>query len=257
MVAFSATLFDFRAKFEESNNNNKEKNAFKRTKIDNEGHVIYKTSFTEWVDANRAQWDKKAKESAVYNRSHYYSNHLTADEEEEILRNLDPYERIQYFENFLENKFNIDRELFQREVHDMCIAVLAHLIVGTEWKFVGKDIVKKRKWGQLVKSLSVFAMAYRRAGKTSSIQMITSSGMVLIAGISFGVFSTSKRISKVLGTGVIKMIIEAGYADMIYTKSDEIIALRMNDNPLTERSLFMSPGNPDIYTHYSSQVEQG
>lgn len=247
MPALSKSLFDFGAKLAQVNRSN---NNYRKTGTEEPGLLWYKTQFDEWVDVNKVQWDKRAKESIVYDRQHYYTTYGNVEDDEEILSSMDPYERIQFFEEFLENKFNIDREMFQREVHDMCVAVLAHLIVGAEWKFVAKDVVKKYKWSKLVKSLSAFAMAYRRAGKTSSIQMLAATLMILCPGISIGVFSTSKRISKVLGNGVIKMIIEAGYGDMIYTKSEEIITLRVNNNPLTERSLFMSPGNPDIYTHY-------
>lgn len=242
MVNLSKNLFDFKSKLSNASNLNERK-------VVEADYLIHKTPFDQWVDVSRIQWDKKAKDSAVYKRSHYYNTETGGEDDDEILHNMDAYERIRFFEDFLENKFKIDRELFQREVHDMCVAVLAHLIVGPEWKFIGKDIVKDRGWDTLVKSLSAFAMAYRRAGKTSAIQMIAASLAILCPGISLAVFSTSKRISKVLGMGVIKMIIEAGYGDMIYTKSEEIIALRVNNNPLTERTIFMSPGNPDIYTH--------
>lgn len=222
------------------NNNNK------RVKREETKCVIYRTSFAQWTTASRAQWDRKAKDCIVYQRSHYYNTRATTEDDDEVLSGLDPYEKIQFCEEFLENRYNIDREMFQREVHSICIAICAHLIVGQQWKFVGKDIVKRRRWGNLIKSLSLFAMGYRRAGKTSSVQMHTSTLSITVPGISIGMFAVSKRISKALGMGTIKMIIEAGYGHMLYSKSDEVITLRVNENPMTERVIFMSPGNPDV-----------
>jgi hypothetical protein len=217
-----------------------------------QSHVFYKSIFESWLNVILVLWNTLAKSVALYDRASYYSSSERTEESDEPLLNIPPHDRIQFFENFLENKFNIDRELFQRQVHQMCIAVVAHLIVGKEWKFVGRDIVKQRGWEQLIKSLSFFAMSFRRAGKTSSIQMLAAALVILVCGISIAIFATNKRISMALGKGMLKMIIEAGYEDMIYTNSMESITLRMNENPKTERTIFMSPGNPDIYILYCS-----
>lgn len=211
------------------------------------GHLYLKSIFVCWITIITGWWTKKAKEGAVHKRSSYYSSAEAAVSSEEILENIDPYDRITVFEDFLENKFNIDRELFQREVHRYCVAVLAHLIVGKEWKFIGKNIVDQRGWAQLILSLSFFAMAYRRAGKTSAIQILAATALILICAISIAVFSSGKRISQVFGKGIIKMVIQAGYEDMLYRNADENIELRIGNNANSERSLFMSPGNPDIY----------
>lgn len=239
------SLFDFSSKLDGANIKEKSWTHKKQKKAEIKC-VIYKSSFNEWVDVNRTHWDKKAKETSVHPREYYFDTYSNVIDDDEILKNLDPYERIQLFEEFLENKYKIDRELFQRQVHDMITAVCAHLIVGDRWKFVGKDIVKQRGWEDIVKSLSLFAMAYRRAGKTSSCQMSASNLAILCPGINISMFANSQRIAIVMGQGVIKMIIEAGYGDMIYTKSKEIIVLRINNNPLSERTIFMSPGNPDV-----------
>jgi hypothetical protein len=233
-------LFDFQQKVAEIPN--------RRQQWTKDNHIhIHKSTVSSWLNNTSNVWKAKAKEVEVFDRKSYYTNEEETAEADEPILQIDPYERITFFEDFLENKFNIERELFQREVHKMCVPVLAHLIVGSEWNFIGREIVKRRGWENIVKSLSFFAMAYRRAGKTSSIQQITSAASILIPNMETAIFATSKRISNALGQGVKKMIIEAGYEDMIYKDSEERIILRMNGNVSTERIIFMSPGNPDIY----------
>lgn len=222
-------------------------NNSKRRKSNQVKCVIHKTAYSEWTDACRNTWDRKAKECKVYKTGHYYNAGGVSVADDEVMAGLDPYEKLQFFEECLENKYNIEREMFQREVHSICLAICAHLIVGQQWRFVGKKIVAQRKWGTLIKSLSLFAMGYRRAGKTSAIQMHASTLAITVPGISISAFALAKRISIALGKGTQKMVIEAGYSHMLYARSDEVITLRVNENPQTERTIFMSPGNPDVY----------
>lgn len=110
----------------------------RKLKWNKEQHfVFWKTIFVAWLDQCILGWNREAKACKVLKREEYYTDATGMTDNDEILQNMSPYERIQYFEGFLENGMKIDRELFQREVHKNVIAVIAHLIVGTEWRYVG------------------------------------------------------------------------------------------------------------------------
>lgn len=212
--------------------------------------VVRQKIFEDWCTKANERWTQKAKQCAVHPRTEYYTDRIARRNAMDIWENeTSGYDKLMTAEDFLENKHGIDREIFQREVHDRMLAICAHMIVGKEWQFIGQDIIRSRPgWQEWVQSLSLFASAFRRAGKTSAIQQFVNMLLCLLFKISVAVFSTGQRISRLFGMGVYKLICIAGYEHQIRKFTDELLVLADDeDDPIHVKILFMAPSDSEIY----------
>lgn len=211
--------------------------------------VVLTSIFDSWCSKSNERWSQKAKACSVYAREEYYSDRIATRNAVDIWENeVSGYDKLMIAEDFLENSIGVDREIFQREVHERLTAICAHLIVGKEWQFIGHDIAAQRPgWEEWQMSLALFVSAFRRVGKTSSLQQFIDMLMCKLNKISIACFSTGQRISRLFGMGVYKMICLSGFEHQIRKFTDELLIMASDeDDPINVKILFMAPSDSEI-----------
>jgi len=211
-------------------------------------HAYYSTPFNQWYDKAIDRWNRKKMACKVYKRAEYTMRPPPLQEKQS------GDEKLQSFEDLLENGFAIERHMFQREFHKIALAILAHLIVGQEeWSFIGPAIVKERGWAKLISSLVLLVMAFRRCGKTMSCAILAAGLMITVAGVTIATFSTGIRISNMFGAAVYKLLCAAGYADKVVKYTEEVLIVA-GEGAFDERVLYMYPSDSDIYILFKLQL---
>jgi len=212
------------------------------------GYAYYESPYSQWWDKALEKWNRKKSACKVYSRADYVMRPPPMEEKKS------GDEKLQHFEELLENGFGVERHMFQREFHKRALAILAHLIVGQEdWSYIGPSIIKERGWEDLVTSLVLLVMAFRRVGKTMSCALLSAGLMIEVPDVVIASFSTGIRISNMFGAAVYKLLCIAGYSDRIVKYTEEALILAGDTSFLDERVLLMYPSDSDIYILFEIQ----
>lgn len=108
-----------------------------------------------------------------------FSEHVQLIGRAEILT-MSGVRALERFEHVLENGFpHIEREEFQRRIHDKFTRCIAPQILGPAWDYAGPQIMKERGWRK--RSFIAIALVPRQNGKTFCVAMYDAALLIFFA----------------------------------------------------------------------------